>query len=65
MLQINSQGYHPHPKPVQVPQQVTVQVPLPTVKKEHKPTEALLPDKRHAFNVMNTEAGNKLNSWIV
>ena len=57
-------NFHPHLKPAQVPQQVTVQAPVPPVKKEHKPTEAPVPDNRHAFNVMNTEAQNKLNSWI-
>ncbi len=61
MLQIKSQNFHPPPKPAPVPQQVSVQAP---VKKEHKPTEAPLPDKRHAFNVMNKEAQNELNSWI-
>ena len=57
-------NFHPHPKPAHVPQQVTVQAHVPTVKKEHKPTEAPLPDKRHAFKVMNKEAQNQLNSWI-
>lgn len=57
-------NFHPHPKPAPVPQQVTIYAPVPTVKKEHPPT-APVPDKRHAFNVMNTEAQNKLNSWIV
>ncbi len=58
-------NFHPHPHPAPVPQQAMAQAPVPTVKKEHKPTEAPVPDKRHAFNVMNTEAGNKLNLWIV
>ena len=57
-------NFHPHPHPSLVPQQIMIQAPVPTVKKEHNPT-APVPDKRHVFNVMNTESQNKLKSWIV
>jgi hypothetical protein len=50
---------HPHPHPVLVPQQPTNQAKTPTVKKEHKPTEAPVPYPKNFFNVLNNGSEKK------